>query len=384
MGTKIGVLATYPSTPCGIATFTEALVKHLGELKVDVGVIRMVDRPEVMQAPVVGQWLIHDLHDASSVAAQLNTFDVAVIQHEYGIFGGLDGQYILAVLDLLTVPVITVLHTVLSAPTPNQYRVLEHLCARSSALVTMTITAQERLVDQWHINPARIHVISHGAVDNRMSVANPSRITLQSSNGIHLAPQFLTWGLLGEGKGIEWALQAMAALKDLKPAPTYSIVGQTHPRVLERNGEHYRSKLEVLVDQLGLSEQVNFNATYLSGPDLRLIVRKADVIVLPYDSVDQVTSGVLTEAVAAGKPVISTAFPHAVELLSSGAGLLVPQGDPDALAAAMRRMITEPGLAAATTQRSHELATSLLWPAVAQQYIDLTHTVIAHSFVSVA
>lgn len=166
--------------------------------------------------------------------------------------------------------------------------------------------------------------------------------------------------------------------------PLYRIVGQTHPRVLEHDGEAYRDRLVGMTHELDLTSLVKFDAQYLSGPALRQIVRDADVILLPYDSRDQVTSGVLTEAVAAGKPVVSTSFPHAVELLSGGAGLLVPQRDPDAIAHALRRVLTEAGLADTMAAVSRDLAVSQLWPAIAARYLDLGRSVLATASRSVA
>lgn len=370
MGVRFGILSTYTPTQCGIATFTEALTTHLERLGAEVGVVRMVDTPAPQAPPVVDQWLMGDPSSSTRVAQVLDDYDVAVVQHEYGIFGGADGQDVLDMVSQLHVPVVSVLHTVLTKPSANQHRVLAALCASSVALVTMTKTARERLIAGWGIHPSRITVITHGAEDNR---ADP----LDNRPTLGLRPTVLTWGLLGEGKGIEWALQALAGLRDITPVPLYRIVGQTHPRVLEHDGEAYRDRLVAMTDDLDLTSMVRFDGHYLSGPALRQIVRDADVILLPYDSRDQVTSGVLTEAVAAGKPVISTSFPHAVELLSSGAGLLVPQRDPGALALALRRVLTEEGLADRMAARSRELAVSQLWPAIAASYITLGRSLVA-------
>lgn len=377
MAIRFGFLATYTPTQCGIATFTEALTLHLQEQGADVGVIRMVDRPQPHQAAVVHQWQSSNPGGASAVAHVLDDYDVAVIQHEYGIFGGADGEDVLDVVRLLTVPVITVLHTVLTDPTANQRRVLTGLCAASTGLITMTETARSRLISGWGVAPSRVIVIPHGAEDNR---SDP----LDNRPALGLRPTVLTWGLLGEGKGIEWALLALAQLRDITPVPLYRVVGQTHPRVLEHDGEAYRDRLVGITREFDLTSMVRFDAEYLTGPALRRIVRDADVILLPYDSRDQVTSGVLTEAVAAGKPVISTTFPHAVELLSGGAGLLVPQRDPAAIAGALRQVLTEPGLADSMAAISRDLAVSQLWPAVAERYLKLAHSVLATTSRSVA
>ena len=377
MAIRFGILATYTPTQCGIATFTEALTLHLQSLGAEVGVVRMVDDPLPQHPPVVLQWQTSRTDDAASVADVLNGYDIAVIQHEYGIFGGADGQDVLDVVEALHVPVMTVLHTVLTDPTPNQHRVLAELCAASTGLVTMTETARGRLIAGWGVAPSRVVVIPHGAEDNRTD-------PLDNRPALGLRPTVLTWGLLGEGKGIEWALLALAQLRDITPVPLYRIVGQTHPRVLEHDGEAYRDRLVGMTHELDLTSLVQFDAQYLSGPALRQIVRDADVILLPYDSRDQVTSGVLTEAVAAGKPVVSTAFPHAVELLAGGAGLLVPQRDPDAIARALRRVLTEVGLADSMAEVSRDLAVSQLWPAIAARYIDLGRSVLVATSRSVA
>jgi len=368
MGVRLGFLSTYPSTQCGIATFCQALVTHLTAAGADAGVVRLVDERLPRTPPVVHEWVAGQAGGAAAAAAVLNTYDVAVIQHEYGIFGGPDGQDVLEVAALLRVPVITVLHTVLTTPTPNQHRVLAALIERSDALVTMTETARDRLMAGWDVDPARVSVIAHGAEDNRLGVA-------PTPDGGARQRTVLTWGLLSQGKGIEWALLALADLRQRVPLPAYQIVGQTHPRVLEREGEAYRNRLIALTRELRLTRTVHFDSRYLSGPVLRGVVRRADVILLPYDSKEQVTSGVLAEAVAAGKPVIATAFPHAVELLSSGAGLLVPQRDPAAIAAALEQVLTVDGLADAMASTARSLAASLLWPNVAERYLQLAASV---------
>jgi len=370
MAVRLGLLSTYTPTQCGIATFCEALATQLSADGAEVGVVRLVDEPQVELPPVVREWVTTRPSDAPGVAAALDTYDVAVVQHEYGIFGGADGCDVLDVVSRLSVPLVTVLHTVLTTPTPNQHRVLARLLEYSDAVVTMTTTARDRLVAGWGVDPARVSVIPHGAEDNR-----PAPVTVAA--GVRPAvtqdprPTVLTWGLLSQGKGIEWALAALAELRGRIDLPHYRIVGQTHPRVRAAEGEVYRNRLLALTRELGLTDCVSFDGRYLSGPDLRDVVRGADVILLPYDSLEQVTSGVLTEAVAAGKPVISTSFPHAVELLSGGAGVLVPQRDPRALADALEHVLATPGAADAMAAVSRGLAASLLWPAVAGRYLDL-------------
>jgi glycosyltransferase involved in cell wall biosynthesis len=404
MAISFGMLSTYPPTQCGLATFSQALVTHLDGSGADVGIVRIVDSPQPAEPRVTHQLVIGDRGAARRAAHALNLHDVAIIQHEYGIFGGRDGADVLDVLAEVCVPVISVLHTVLTTPSPNQRRVLAGVVAASSVVVTMTQTARQRLLDGWDVDPGKVMVIAHGAEDNRAPELGHADVTRWEDEGgsrdaapadiapadpapanpAARRPTILTWGLLGPGKGIEWAIQAMAGLADLDPRPMYEVVGETHPRVVEWAGEAYRDGLEAQVADLGLSDHVTFDGRYLDGPTLRSIVRAADIILLPYDSRDQVTSGVLTEAVVAGKPVVSTSFPHAVELLSSGAGLLVPQGDADAISQALRTLLTDPALTAQMAATSRSLAPSLLWPAVAEQYIAVGEDLVAEGARSVA
>jgi len=358
-----GVLSTYPPTQCGLATFSNALVDALSSMDDEVGVVSVVDAPETCALPEVAhQWVRGSAGGSAAAAAALNNYDVAIIQHEYGIFGGRDGADVLEVTRALCVPSIVVLHTVLVTPSAHQRAILEELARSCDTLVTMTQTARQRLIEHYPVDPSRVRVIPHGAADNRSRVCGGRPQPAGSS------PVILTWGLLGEGKGIEWAIEAMAHLSDVRPAPRYRVVGQTHPRVLERHGERYRDGLIARADRLGLTDSVQFDARYLARPELHSLVQQADVVLLPYDSREQVTSGVLIEAITAGKPVVSTGFPHANELLSSGAGLVVDRQDPAGIAAALRRVLTEPGLAARMGAEASRIAPELLWPAVAEQY----------------
>jgi glycosyltransferase involved in cell wall biosynthesis len=367
MGVRLGLVSTYPPTACGIATFSAALTRHLFRQGAHVDVLRLVDRREPQVLPVVGQW-VRDHGTAQDAALTLSDVDTVLLQHEYGIFGGADGEDVLDLVHELKPPVVTVLHTVLARPTPGQHAVMAGLLDRSAAVITMTATGRDRLVSGWDADPARVVVIPHGAEDHR------GQLTAVATHR-RSRPTVLTWGLLSEGKGIEWALLALAELARRGPVPQYRIVGRTHPRVLERDGDRYRDRLVALVDELGLGEHVRFVDRYLTQDELRREVDSADVVLLPYDSVEQVTSGVLSEAVAAGKPVVSTSFPHAVELLSGGAGIVVPHSDPDAIAAALLTLLDGTGTSLRMAQEARRIAPSLLWPRIADRYIALARSV---------
>jgi glycosyltransferase involved in cell wall biosynthesis len=313
----------------------------------------------------VDQLVQHDRASLRAALDRLNGCDVAVLQHEYGIYGGPDGNEILDLLAGLRVPSIVVLHTVLTAPTRPQREILETIARLADAVVTMTSVAHQRLANLYDVDMDKVRVIGHGAPDQD---GGP----VAAHTG---APTILTWGLIGPGKGIEWGIEAMALLGDLRPRPRYVVAGQTHPKVLQHEGEAYRNRLQNQIARRGLQNCVRLDPTYRDAPALAELVRSADVVLLPYDSTDQVTSGVLIEAVAAGKPVVATRFPHAVELLSSGAGALVPHRDPSAIADALRRIVTDSGVAA-TMSAVAATTGALEWSAIAQEYRDLAHHLI--------
>jgi glycosyltransferase involved in cell wall biosynthesis len=364
---SIGLLGTYPPTQCGIASFAHSLVRNLDNAGtgITVGVVRVMDAPGAPVPRMVGS-LRTDVSGTELAAADaLNTFDVAIVQHEYGIYGGPDGDQLLAVLEHIRVPVVVVAHTVLARPTPRQATVLAQIVAASDAVVVMTDAARDRLVALYAADPDRVSVIRHGAT-----------VRVRGERLVKRSPLVLTWGLLGPGKGIEWAIDALPRLRRLSPRPSYVVAGQTHPRVREHQGEAYRHMLQQRATDAGVVDMVRFEDSYVDEGVLGRLIGRADVVVLPYDSTEQVTSGVLVEAVAAGKPVVATAFPHAVELLSSGAGLVVPHRDGQALGQALYRVLTEPGQALRMRAQAARIAPGLDWPSVADQYLALAATVL--------
>jgi glycosyltransferase involved in cell wall biosynthesis len=373
MGTRFGLVSTFPPTQCGLATFAAALRGALLHSTGDEGwVVRLVESP----APCSGDEVVAQLVAGSPpslrrAVTQLNRCDVAIVQHEYGVYGGDDGGEVLPLLDQIEVPSIVVLHTVLAGPTPGQRRILESVAAKADAVVVMTRTARDRLATGYAVDMTKVCVIAHGAPARQAATAEPGFRSGQ--------PTVLTWGLLGPGKGIEWGIEAMGMLRDVRPMPRYLIAGQTHPKVLRHEGDAYRNRLREQVRRAGLEPWIRFDNNYRDASALASLIRSADVVLLPYDSTDQVTSGVLIEAVAASKPVVATQFPHARELLAGGAGLVVPHRDPAAIAAALRSVIMREEVMAAMASAAAATAPPLLWPAVAGQYRELASRLITAS-----
>lgn len=360
---SIGFVSTFPPTVCGIASYTESLVAAISGRSPGnhTGVISLVKGPtEGSASPVLMHHRTGNSASLRDATELLNTFDTVSIQHEFGIWGQRDGVEVLDFISRLSVPTAVTFHTVLERPTSNQRFITERLSSLTERIVVMSQTASTRLAHRYGVDPDRISVIPHGA-DPRL--AGPSLATGDR-------PLILTWGLIGPGKGLESAIQALTELSDMKPLPRYMIAGATHPQVRQNSGEAYRNSLVALTKSLALSSMVEFDDRYLDRRSLARLVRSADVVVIPYDSAEQVTSGVLVEAIAASKPVVATRFPHAVELLSGGAGAVVPSGDPRMLGARLRQILSDRPTRDHMTSQSRLLAANWYWPAIAERFAE--------------
>jgi glycosyltransferase involved in cell wall biosynthesis len=369
---SLGIVSTFPPTVCGIASYTASLVQSLTGRKNAahrIGVVRLTDglTPDT-GSPVAFNHRPGDPTSLRTAAAILNTYDAVSLQHEFGIYGGRDGVEVLDLMPRLEVPMVVTLHTVLSEPTAHQRWILENICTLAERIVVMSETASRRLVECYGVDERQISVIAHGADP---AFAGPSLVTGNR-------PLILTWGLIGPGKGLEWAIEAFAHLTDLEPLPRYLIAGATHPHVLRESGESYRQSLKDLTMSLGLGEIIEFDDRYMSRTALARLVRSTDVVVLPYESAEQVTSGVLVEAIAASKPVVATPFPHAIELLADGAGGIFPFGDPGRLAEELRHIVSNHETRSLMSRRARELAADWYWPAIGERFAEMVSSVVAN------
>jgi glycosyltransferase involved in cell wall biosynthesis len=371
---RVGILSTYPSTSCGLATFSAALARGIEASGSEVRIVRVIDGPSPSTPPgtggtVVGELLPGSSSSATAAAHLLGDCDVAIVQHEYGVFGGPDGDDVLAVLGALRVPAILVAHTVLQRPTGHQRSVLIEATRLAAHVVVMSRAARDRLCEVFGVDPARVSTIPHGAAAGAPGLVAPA---VDRS-------AMLTWGLVGPGKGMERVIDVLPALRRRCPTARYVIAGRTHPKVLAAQGEAYRTARARQAVDLGVADAVHFDPGFRDVPALDRLVRASGVVVLPYDSADQVTSGVLVDAVAAGRPVVATAFPHAVELLASGAGIVVDHDDPAALELALARVLTRPRVARRMAQEAARLAPGMGWPVVARRYLALSATLVTSS-----
>jgi glycosyltransferase involved in cell wall biosynthesis len=365
--TSYGLLSTYPPTLCGLATFTHSLAVELQALGAEVRIVRSLEAAEAAGpelAEVTAHLVAGDASSRATSVRTLNSCDIAIVQHEYGIYGGRDGDEVLEVLAALAVPSVVVAHTVLEHPTPHQREVLERCAQLAGSLVVMSQRAHDLLESGYDVDLERVVVIPHGVHFGHTKRAARGR------------SRILTWGLLGPGKGIEWGIAALAAFAE-HARPEYVIAGETHPKVKAEFGESYRRSLQSLAAQSGVDAHVQFIDEYLDADSLSRLIATADVVLLPYDSREQVTSGVLVDALAAGKPVVATDFPHAVELLSGGAGLIVPHRNPLAIADGLRTVLDDPRRAAGMAAAAGRLSLGSGWGDVAKTYERLARRILS-------
>lgn len=333
---RFGIVDTHTSPPCGLARFAAGLVDALS-----------IDGSSA-------RWVADD-----SLVGQV---DVAILQYQ----DGTTGLDVVQIVNGLQVPSIVVVHTVPKAPTSQQRSVLEAIAAAADHVVVMSETARQRLNLTYAVDRQKVSTIPHGAtLPTAPRVKRPSR------------PTILTWGLLGPGKGIERVIDAMPSLGDVPGRPRYVIAGPMDPGITEAEAETYRDARIEQARRLGVADSVSFDPRYYDKSSLAELIQQASVVVVPHDSTEQVSSGVLVDAVANGRPIVATAFPHAIELLSSGAGIVVEHNDGVALAAALRQIITQPRLAGAMAAEVRQRAPEVAWPVVADAYVALALQVTA-------
>jgi polysaccharide biosynthesis protein PslF len=377
---SVAFVSTYPPTMCGLATFTASLRRAMAESRASTLGLDVVDltddpgadlsRPEVVASMNPGDpWSIRRAVD------QIADHDVIVAQHEYGIWGPDMGASILDFLEMIDNPLITTLHTLLQRPTAIQKEIIEALNARSRYTIVPTLGARDLLVEGYEVDPGLVVVVPHGTDRLHRSVA---RLRSYETAQV-LSPRLLSWGLIGPGKGLEWAIRAVATLVERWPKIKYTIAGKTHPKVLTREGEAYRRDLQSLVAELGIERNIVFIDDYLSEDRLQELLLEATVAVLPYDSSEQMVSGVLVEAVSAAVPVIATPFPHAREMARQGAVTVVPHRDSGAIAEAVAALLDSPTAIRDTIRSQRSVSAEFDWVNVAARYEDLVESAVRDS-----
>ena len=365
---KVGLVGSFIPRRCGIATFTADVAESVGNSGLNVGVIAVSDKPGYKYSKQVKFEIDQGrLPDYEKAAEFLNSsgFDIVSVQHEYGIFGGEHGRYLLNMLRLVNVPIVTTLHTVLRDPLPDQKAVMDELLQLSERVVVMSQHAIGFLAEVHGLCVSKIDLIPHGIPEICCDGAKDFKAGL----GI-IGPMILTFGLLSPDKGIENMVEALPAILEVEPESMYVVLGATHPNVKSSFGEEYRQKLKRRVDELGLKKHVKFVDKFVSIEELISYLGASDIYVTPYLNPRQITSGTLAYAVGAGKAVVSTPYWYAKELLADGRGKLVPFKDPQSMSEAIVALLKDPVLKSETERKAREFGKDMKWPEVGKKYAN--------------
>lgn len=372
--TTVAFVSTFPPRRCGIGTFTadlaRALIDRLGGPD-RVFVTALHNEPRPFDYPAVVKYVIdeNNLQSYREAADYLNISKATVIniQHEYGIFGGEDGEYVLTLARNLKKPLVTTLHTISLEPTARQKEIARELAQASQSLVVMTQRAVQILDDIYGIDPAICRVIPHGVPDVDLGDRDRAKAKFHLEDRIVLS----TFGLISPRKGIENVIDALPAIVGRYPEVVYVIFGATHPEVKRLYGEQYRLMLQRRVRDLGVEKHVIFHNRFATQQELIEFLQATDIYITPYPNRNQIVSGTLAYALATGKAIVSTPYLHAEEVLADGRGILVDFNDPKGISREVIRLLDHPEQRAELEQKAYALGRTMVWREVARGYLSV-------------
>ena len=367
---RLAILGNHLPRQCGIATFTTDLSDSIAAQfsKLDCVVVAMNDGGQsYLYPPRVGFEIDEgDIGSYRRAAEFLNAnkIDVVSVQHEYGIFGGKAGNYLLTLLRKLRMPIVTTVHTILGKPDSMQRRAMNEIARLSRRLVAMSAHGAALLHNVHGVPEHKIDIIPHGIPSVPFASSNKKELGIEGKSVI------FTFGLLSPDKGIEHVIDALPAILTRYPDTVYVVLGATHPHIKERYGESYRESLERRAQGLGVESNMIFHNRFVSRGELVKFLSAADIYITPYLNPEQSTSGTLAYAFGSGKAIISTPYLYARELLADGRGTLVPWRDSQTIARAVVDLLSNDAKRLALCARAAAHGRSMVWPAVAHRYLQ--------------
>jgi glycosyltransferase involved in cell wall biosynthesis len=385
---KIAFIGTYPPRECGIGTFTNNLLDSVLQTKkaendnFEAFVVAVNDHNLTYDYPrEVKLKIRQDIQEDYLKAAKyinLSRADICILQHEFGIFGGQNGVYILPLLHRLEIPIMVTLHTILKTPTYNEKAVLQEIGKMAQKIVVMSQKAIEFLGNIYNVPREKIALIEHGVPDIKFSSSKSKEEFKLGSRKV-----LLTFGFIGRNKGIETVINALPDVIQKHPNVIYIILGKTHPNVLRHSGEEYRIFLMRLVKNLHLENHVLFLNEFIDVHDLFKYLAATDIYITPYLNESQITSGTLSYAIGVGAAVLSTPYWHAAELLDDGRGRLFDFGNSKQLSSTIKELLDHPGELNNLKRTALEYGRNFTWPKTGEKYVKLAHSILENGFTPV-
>ncbi len=378
---KIAYIGTYPPRECGIATFTRNLYGSMvendneGKDSVEGFIVAMNDHDQTYDYPEEVKITIRQEHQRDYLAAvkfiNLSGADLCILEHEFGIFGGQNGVYILPLLHRLEVPLIVTLHTVIKTPSYNEKAVLVQICKMANKIVVMSHKAIEFLKTIYKEDKRKIVYIEHGVPDIQFS-----QIQAKKEFNVENKKVLLTFGFISRNKGIETLIKALPQVTEKHPDVLCMILGKTHPNVLRHSGEEYRIYLRQLVKTLNLGKHVFFLNEFINQRELFKYLFASDIYITPYLNEAQITSGTLSYAIGAGSAVVSTPYWHATELLADGRGRLFDFNDSDGLSNILNELLDNPEVLKTLRENAYTYGRKITWPKTGRKYVLVAEKVL--------